>query len=111
MKRRKARADKNYKFTEKKHSGLGVAALVCAFIPLLLFFYAVYASYTGGGQAPEKIGCVGIAAMLSALLTLYVSVGEARKENVVKNVPITGAVLSVLMFVGWGVVYVIGWMG
>lgn len=106
---RRTRADKNYKFTEKKHSGPGVAALVLSFVPLALFFYAAFVSYSMGGQAPDKIGCVGIAAVLSALLTLKISVREARKENVIKKVPVTGAVLSVFMLAGWIAVYVLGW--
>ena len=107
---KRARADKNYKFTEKKHSGPGVAAFVLAFVPLALFVYAVSVSYLKGGQAPDKIGCVGIAAILSALLTLKISVREARKENVIKKVPVMGAVLSVFMLAGWIAVYVLGWM-
>ena len=48
---------------------------------------------------------------MAALMTLRVSVREARKENVLKRVPVTGAVLSVLMLAGWTAVYVIGWIG
>lgn len=109
--RKKARADKNYKFSGKKNSGPAAVALVCSFAPLALFFYAVAVSYMEGGQAPEKIGCIGIAAMLAALLTLWISIREARKENVKKKVPVGGAVLSVLMLAGWTAVYVIGWIG
>lgn len=109
--KKKQRADKNYKFTGKKHSASGTAAFVFSFAPLALFFYAVSASYLKGGQAPEKIGCIGFAAVLSALWTLWISVREARKENVRKKVPVAGAVLSVLMLAGWTAVYVIGWIG
>jgi len=109
--KKKARADKNYKFTGKKNSGPAAAALVGSFAPLVLFFYAVSVSYMQGGQAPEKIGCIGIAAVLAALMTLRISVREARKENVKKKVPVGGAVLSVLMLAGWTAVYVIGWIG
>ena len=109
--KRRARADKNYKFTERKHSGAGVLAFVCSFVPLLLFFYAVYVSFLRDGQAPEKIGCVGVAAVILAFLTFYVSVREARKEKVIKKVPSAGAVLSVLMIAGWTTVYVLGWIG
>lgn len=109
--KKKARAEKNYKFTGKKHSGPGAVALIFSFAPLVMFFYAVSVSYLKGGQAQEAIGCIGIAAMLAALMTLRVSVREARKENVIKRVPVTGAVLSVLMLAGWTAVYVIGWMG
>ena len=77
--RRRARADKNYKFTEKRHSGVGTMAFVLSFVPLLLFFYAVYISFLRGGQAPEKIGCVGIGAVVFAFLTLYVSEKPVRK--------------------------------
>ena len=80
-------------------------------VPLLLFFYAVYVSFLRDGQAPEKIGCVGVAAVILAFLTFYVSVREARKEKVIKKVPIAGAVLSVLMIAGWTTVYVLGWIG
>lgn len=109
--RRRARADKNYKFTEKRHSGVGTMAFVLSFVPLLLFFYAVYISFLRGGQAPEKIGCVGIGAVVFAFLTLYVSVREARKENIIKRVPVAGAVMSVMMLAGWITVYVLGWVG
>lgn len=109
--KKKARAEKNYKFTGKKHSGPGTVALVFSFAPLVMFLYAVAVSYRNGGQAQETIGCIGIAAVLAALMTLRVSVREARKENVIKKVPVTGAVLSVLMLAGWTAVYVIGWMG
>lgn len=112
--KRKAHAkkkNKNYKFTQKKHSGPGVAAFVFSFVPLLLFFYAVAYSFREGGNAPEKIGCIGLAAVLLAFGTLRVSVHEARKENVIKKVPVAGAVISILMIIGWGAVYVIGWTG
>ena len=109
--KKKQRADKNYKFTGKKHSAPGAAALVFSFVPLALFFYAVAVSYLKGGQAPQQIGCIGIAAVLSALWTLRISVREARKEKILKKVPVTGAVLSLLMLAGWTAVYVIGWIG
>lgn len=107
--RRKRR--KNYKFTEKKHSGAGTAALVLSIVPLALFFYAVALSYSKGGHADEKTGCIGIAAVLAALMTLRISVREARKENVIKKVPVAGAILSVLMLAGWTAIYVLGWIG
>lgn len=109
--KKKARADKNYKFTGKKHSVSAAVALVFSFVPLALFVYAVSASYLRGGQAPETIGCIGGASILAALWTLRISVREARKENVIKRVPVTGAVLSFLMLAGWTAVYVIGWIG
>lgn len=109
--KKKARAEKNYKFTGKKHSGPGAAALVFSFAPLVMFVYAVFVSYRTGGQAQETIGCIGIVAVLAALMTLRVSVRDARKENVLKRVPVAGAVMSVLMLAGWTAVYVIGWMG
>lgn len=109
--KRKSHTDKNYKFTKKKHSGRSILALVFSFAPLVLFFYAVAVSFLKEGQAPETIGCVGIASLLAALLTLKVSISEARKENIIKRVPVTGAVMSVLMLVGWLSVYVIGWVG
>ena len=96
MKKKKARADKNYKFTGKKHSRPGAVALVFSFAPLVLFIYAVSVSYLQGGRAQETIGCIGFAAVLAALLTLRVSVREA---------------MSVLMLAGWMTVYVIGWIG
>ncbi len=111
MKKKKARADKNYKFTGKKHSRPGAVALVFSFAPLVLFIYAVSVSYLQGGRAQETIGCIGFAAVLAALLTLRVSVREARKENIIKKVPVTGAVMSILMLAGWMTVYVIGWIG
>ncbi len=111
MKKKKARSDKNYKFTEKKHSKPGAFALAFSFAPLALFFYAVSVSYRQSGQAQEKIGCIGVAAILVAFMTLWISIREARKENVIKKVPVTGAVLSVFMLAGWIAVYVIGWMG
>lgn len=111
MKKKKARSDKNYKFTGKKHSKPGAVALAFSFAPLVLFFYAVSVSYVHGGQAQSKIGCIGIAAILAAFITLWVSVREARKENVIKKVPVTGAVMSVCMLAGWIAVYVIGWIG
>lgn len=111
MRKRKARADRNYKFTGKKHSGPGAVALVFSFAPLAMFIYAVTLSYLGGGRAPDKTGCIGIAAMLAAILTFWVSVREARKENIIKKVPVMGAVMSVLMFAGWAAVYVLGWIG
>ncbi len=106
--RRKKRAD--YKFTKKKHSGAGAVAFAFSFVPLALFIYAVTLSYQSGGNAQEKVGCIGVAAILAALLTLRVSIHEARKENVIKNAPVAGAVMSVLMLTGWIAVYVLGWI-
>lgn len=108
--KRKKRADRNYKFTGKKHSIPGAAALVFAFVPLLLFLYAVNVSYHQGGQAAAAIGCVGIAALLVALATLVVAVREVRKDNVFKKIPAGGVIVSLLMLAGWTSVYVCGWM-
>ncbi len=108
---RKARNGKAYKFTKKRHSGKGVAALALSFVPLILFFYAVAYSFMEGGNAPREIGGVGPAAVLLAIGTLRMSIKEAGKENVIKKEPIAGAVMSVFMILGWGAVYVIGWIG
>ncbi len=107
MSRKKPR---NYKFTKKKHSGPAAAALAAAFVPLLLLLYAVWMSYQQGGHAAKMVGCVGIASILIALLTLKVSIQEVRKENVIKRVPIMGTFLSILMLSGWTAVYVLGWI-
>ncbi len=110
-KKKRARADKNYKFTERRHSGPAAAAFIISFVPLALFFYAAAVSYATGGQAPQKVGCVGVAAMIVAVLTLDISIREARKEKVIKKVPVAGACMSVLMLAGWTAVYVLGWIG
>ena len=63
------------------------------------------------GKIRERGFLIGFAAVLAVLLTLRVSVREARKENIIKKVPVTGAVMSILMLAGWMTVYVIGWIG
>ena len=107
---RRKRADRNYKFTGKKHSVAGAAALAAAFVPLLLFLYAVSVSYRQGGHAAETVGCVGVAACLISIGTLAAAAHEARKENVFKKIPVSGVIVSLLMLAGWTGVYVCGWI-
>ena len=104
----RSRKRHNYKFTGKKHSVPAAAALVLAVIPLLLFFYTVAVSFRQGGNASEVIGGVGILALLTAILSLMISLQEIRKEEVFKGVPILAVVFGILMLSGWLTVYGMG---
>lgn len=101
---------KGYKFTEKTHSKLGIAAVVLAFILLAAYGTFVYLAFVGDGNLPVYYGSAGVLAMLVSFVGVVLAVRSMREENSFQLFPRMGLLLSLLDVVCWVGTYALGWM-
>lgn len=109
MKRRQRRTH-NYKFTEKKHSVKGIAALVLALASLGLGIAMCIISARAGGAGSVYLGSMGVLSMLLALVAFGVAVSSLREEKSYRLFPVAATVASVLVLGGWIALYVVGFL-
>jgi hypothetical protein len=105
---RKIRRKKAYKFTEKRHSKLAIAALAIAVLSILLFGVIVWNSFRKGGAGSMYLGSAGIASMLLSFVALMMAVKSLFDENAFKLFPYLSTVVSVAAAGGWAMIYAVG---
>ncbi len=106
--RRKRRG--NYKFTEKKQSKRGMAALGIALISIGIFIYVVWNSYLHEGAGSMYLGSAGVASMLLSIVALSVAVLSMKEESSFKLFPYLSLICSILAFGTWVTLYVVGFL-
>lgn len=105
MKRKKRGS---YKFTGKKHSRLGMAALGIAVCSIALGIGVTAVSFRNAGAASVYVGSAGLFSMLLSVIALVLGIKSLREEETYKIFPGIGTFLSAVSFLGWAAVYALG---
>ena len=98
----------NYKFTSKKQSENGILSTVLGFISFISFFAAMSYSFRNAGNVGMRFGAVGLLALIFSFIGLvlgFISLGE---QEVFTLFPRLGTVVSVLSFLCWIWVILVG---
>lgn len=106
--RRTRRRRRDYKFTEKKQSKRGIAALILALLSLAVFAAVIVNSYWNRGNGSMYLGSAGVASMLLGLVALVLAIKSLREENSFKLFPYAATVSSFLAAGVWITLYVAG---
>lgn len=105
MKRKKRGS---YKFTGKKQSRLGMAALGLAVLSIGAGIGATTVSYQNAGAASVYVGSAGLFSLLLSLIALILGIRSLREEETYKILPGIGTFLAAAAFLGWAAVYGVG---
>lgn len=105
------RRRRGYKFTEKKQSKRGIAALVLAVISSVVFVMVTMNSFQHRGEGSMYLGSAGVSSMLLSVVALVLAIKSLTEENSFKLFPYLATICSFLSAGVWIALYVIGFMG
>ena len=108
--KRKNRKTHNYKFTEKKHSVRGIAALALALVSLGLGAAMCVVSARAKGAGSVYLGSMGVLSLLLALAAFVTAVLSLREDKSYRGFPVAATVVSGLTLGGWIALYVVGFL-
>ncbi|GHU43858.1 hypothetical protein FACS1894111_10160 [Clostridia bacterium] len=98
----------HYKFTEKKHSVKGFAAIGLSGLSIAAFVFSVSFSFWRKGEGGVYLGSMGILALALAICALVLGIRGAKEESSFRTFPIVGTILGVIAAAGWLLVYGVG---
>jgi hypothetical protein len=99
---------RTYKFTEKRQSKLGIAALALAVLTICVFGLVVANSFVHDGNGSMYLGSAGVTAMLLAVIAFVMAIRSLMDENAFKLFPYLATIVSFLAAGGWIMLYVVG---
>ena len=99
---------RKYKFTEKKHSRLGAAALVFGLAAIAAFVTILAFSAKSAGTLGAYAGILGIVFALLSLSGIIMGIAAARDEDKFHVLPKVAVLVCILALLIWGAVYVLG---
>lgn len=103
------RANHNYKFTERTHSGKGIAGLVLSLLSLAGGVALVAFSFSQRGQAAGSfLGSAGMLLFLAAVVAFGLSISGLREDQKYRTFPALSLFFSLVALVAWSGVYVVG---
>lgn len=98
----------SYKFTDKKHSIVGIFMVVLAIAILATIGVLSYQSSLSAGNGPLLYGCISFFAMILAFVGFLIALLQLKKKEIFYLFPVLGAILNGIIFIGLFVVYIIG---
>lgn len=102
---------KGYMFTSKKSSSPGIMSTVCGAISLVSFVAANIICFQNRGIAGERLGGVGLTALLFAVAALVLAGKGIAQKEAFQLFPRLGMVLAVLSLLVWGFIIYVGVTG
>ena len=105
------RHKRNYKFTEKTQSKRGVCALLLALLSVGVLAGVITASFWSRGDGSIYLGCMGVIALVVALLSFLLALSSLGEENSYKLFPYLSTFVSFLISGAWVALYVVGFYG
>lgn len=107
---KKGNRGSSYKFTKKRHSGLGMSALAIAICSIIAWFVMMIRSYQSEGNMTVYAGSAGLLAMLVAVLSFLMAVKSLKDKEKYKLYPIIATAVSFVISGLWIGVYILGFI-
>ena len=99
-----------YKFTEKKHSKRGIAALIIAILMIVTFFVFISMAFKENGTLSTYFGSAGVFAMLFSVVSFIMAVGSLKEETSFPLFPRLSTFVSLLAMGCWVGIYISGFL-
>ena len=99
---------RGYKFTNKRHTKLGLFSSCIGLFVLLLLGGLFYLSYRQKGNADAFMGVLGFAGLLTSAAGLYLGVKSLREEDRLYFFSYGGSILNGLLLIACIMLYVLG---
>lgn len=98
---------RGYKFTNKRHSQMGIMSLVFGVLSLVSFVLVVYLSYKSAGNVPNGYGVTGFLITVFAIVGLTLAALDLRQKDCYKFFSGIGLVLNLASLAGIsGILYI-----
>lgn len=99
-----------FKFTEKRHSKKGIITMSIAIILLAIYMLFLFFSYQTAGNLSMYYGSIGVTALVVAIADTVFAIQSLFEENSFQLFPRIATFLSFLSLVGWGAMYIAGFL-
>ena len=99
-----------YKFTEKKQSKMGIAALIAAILSVIVYICFLNAAFRGYVNLSMYFGSAGILVLGISIADFGVAVRSMFDENSFKTFPCLAIVFSLIAILCWAGTYVAGFI-
>ena len=99
---------KNYKFTNKRHTGKSVMSTVFGVISLVSLIVVVYLAYAAGGVAPVNYGITGVLVTVFAIVGIILAVLSLNDREAYRFFSWLGVLFNGLSLAGISLVLYIG---
>jgi len=107
---KKGNRGSSYKFTKKRHSGLGMSALAIALCGAAAWVIMVIRAFQSNGSLTVYAGSAGLLAMLIAVLSFLLALKSLKDKERYKLYPIIATAVSFLVSALWIGVYILGFI-
>lgn len=99
-----------YKFTEKKQSKKGIAALAVALVSEIVYIVFLNAAYRGYGNLSMYFGSAGILMLGISLADFGFAIRSLFDEDSFMTFPRLAVFFSLIALISWGGTYVMGFI-
>ncbi len=103
--------DKKYRFTSSRHSKRGLMALIFGMISFISFILANVISIRTKGGLTDRMGGVGLFALLFAFAGLISGLSALQEPDVFRILPRTAFAISLVSVILWFALIYIGIVG
>lgn len=97
-----------YKFTDKRHTKLGIFSTVLGMIALLLLSAGIWMAYEMSGNAGSVTGLLGLLSMLIAAIGFFMALQGFHEEEAYYLFSQIGLLLNGILFILWVLIFVVG---
>jgi hypothetical protein len=99
-----------FKFTEKRHSRIGMVTLAIAAVLLICYIIFLVLAFQGAGSLSAYYGSAGVLAMLMALVNLGFSIRSLFEEDSFQLFPRMSLAVSLIAVTCWVGTYAAGFL-
>ncbi|NLJ91189.1 MAG: hypothetical protein GX323_09860 [Clostridiales bacterium] len=99
---------KGVRFSDKKHSIKGIISLAMGIISLILLIVLFYLSARASGSGGMVIGYMGVAILITSIIGAFLAYQAYKERDVYYNLPLTGLIINLLIFLTLFVLYIVG---
>jgi len=98
---------RGYKFTNKRHSQMGIMSLVFGILSLVSYVLVVYLSYKSAGDVPNGYGVTGFLITIFGIIGTTLAALDLRQKDCYKFFPGIGLILNLCALGGIsGILYI-----
>lgn len=88
---------KGYKFTDKKHSLLGIISTIIGIIAVGLIVYSIYISFKADGNGGILVGQLGTVGFICAIIGMIIGLVSFKNDDVFYMFCWMGSILNILV--------------
>jgi len=105
---RKKKDKRVNKFTNKKHSTLGLISCLFDLVSLASLIGAFMVAYSPNATAGVYIGAAGMISLLLSIISMGIAIAGLKEESTFNNLPGLGLAIALIMIFCWAGMLALG---